>query len=57
LHVHRGTDSEPYTIHLELPEGYQIACGLPSKGIRFVGKDFYQLVDSPLAGIAIFAEM
>ncbi|WAC11375.1 M61 family metallopeptidase [Dyadobacter pollutisoli] len=43
-----GRISEPYTIHLELPEGYQIACGLPSTGNVLSAKDFYQLVDSPL---------
>jgi predicted metalloprotease with PDZ domain len=43
-----GRISEAYTIHLELPEGYHIACGLPSKGNVLSAKDFYQLVDSPL---------
>jgi predicted metalloprotease with PDZ domain len=43
-----GRISEPYTIHLELPEGYQIACGMPSTGNTLLAKDFYQLVDSPL---------
>jgi predicted metalloprotease with PDZ domain len=43
-----GRISEAYTIHLELPDGYHIACGLPSKGNVLSAKDFYQLVDSPL---------
>jgi predicted metalloprotease with PDZ domain len=43
-----GRISEAYTIHLELSEGYHIACGLPSKGNVLSAKDFYQLVDSPL---------
>jgi predicted metalloprotease with PDZ domain len=44
-----GRITEPYVVELELPEGYQIACGLPetSKNTLYA-KDFYQLVDSPL---------
>ncbi|TLV00268.1 M61 family metallopeptidase [Dyadobacter luticola] len=44
-----GRIQEPYTIRLDLPEGYQIACGLPSSGLNTLSaRDFYQLVDSPL---------
>ncbi|SKC15108.1 M61 family metallopeptidase [Dyadobacter psychrophilus] len=43
-----GRIGEAYTIQLELPEGYQIACGLPAVGNVLKAKDFYQLVDSPL---------
>ncbi|GGC04881.1 M61 family metallopeptidase [Dyadobacter sediminis] len=41
--------SEAYTIDLDLPENYTIACGLSLKGKnRLFAKDFYELVDSPL---------
>jgi predicted metalloprotease with PDZ domain len=44
-----GRISEPYTIELELPDTFQIACGLPLGGKNLLAaKDFYQLVDSPL---------
>jgi predicted metalloprotease with PDZ domain len=44
-----GRIDEAYTVHLELPERYQIACGLPSGSHNVLkAKDFYQLVDSPL---------
>lgn len=44
-----GRISEPYTVVLDLPEGYQIACGLPKAGQNMLAaRDFYQLVDSPL---------
>ncbi|WP_138479926.1 M61 family metallopeptidase [Dyadobacter bucti] len=48
-----GRISEPYTIHLELPEGYRIACGLPVLDKNLLSaRDFYQLVDSPLLASA-----
>lgn len=44
-----GRIDEPCEIELNLPEGYKIACGLPSSGYgRFRADDFYHLVDSPL---------
>lgn len=44
-----GRITEPYRVELDLPEGYQIACGLPSAGKNaLAARDFYQLVDSPM---------
>ncbi|WP_439557215.1 M61 family metallopeptidase [Dyadobacter sp.] len=44
-----GRISEPHEVYLDLPQGYMIACGLPSAGHNtLVARDFYQLVDSPL---------
>ena len=44
-----GRITEPYTVKLNLPENYNIACGLPSTAPNTLfAKDFYQLVDSPL---------
>ncbi|TDE13633.1 M61 family metallopeptidase [Dyadobacter psychrotolerans] len=44
-----GRISEPYQVFLDLPEGYQVACGLPFHGANtLTAGDFYQLVDSPL---------
>jgi predicted metalloprotease with PDZ domain len=44
-----GRINEPCSIKLELPDGFEIACGLNigEKNILLAG-DFYQLVDSPL---------
>ena len=48
-----GRISEPYQIHLSLPEEYEIACGLASTSKHvLVAKDFYELVDSPLLASA-----
>ncbi|NIJ55536.1 M61 family metallopeptidase [Dyadobacter arcticus] len=48
-----GRISEPYTIRLDLPENYSIACGLPFVGEnRLYARNFYQLVDSPLLASA-----
>ncbi len=53
-----GRIGEPCSIQLDLPEGYDVACGLPfakSPGnetspspVFLTAQDFYQLVDSPL---------
>jgi predicted metalloprotease with PDZ domain len=44
-----GRITEPYQVTLALPEGYNIACGLPTVGNNtLAARDFYQLVDSPL---------
>lgn len=44
-----GRISEPYEVHLDLPDGFEIACGLPGSGVNTLhAKDFYHLVDSPL---------
>ncbi|MCE7067336.1 M61 family metallopeptidase [Dyadobacter sp. CY326] len=43
-----GRIGEPYNVQLELPAGYEIACGLPKNGNLLSAIDFYQLVDSPL---------
>ncbi|MCE7043554.1 M61 family metallopeptidase [Dyadobacter sp. CY312] len=46
-----GRIGDPCSIKLELPDGFEIACGLAkSPGIQntLVGNDFYELVDSPL---------
>lgn len=44
-----GRISEAYTVDLDLPANYIIACGLPSSGKNSLhAKDFYELVDSPL---------
>lgn len=44
-----GRIDEPCTIDLDLPDHYQVACGLPQTAPRRLSaRDFYQLVDSPL---------
>ncbi|WP_149241639.1 M61 family metallopeptidase [Dyadobacter sp. 32] len=54
-----GRINDPCTVKLDLPEGYEIACGLPrlvrisnNIPLAYVNEleaaDFYQLVDSPL---------
>ncbi len=44
-----GRINEGYTVQLDLPEAYEIACGLPVIGHNLLkADDFYQLVDSPL---------
>jgi predicted metalloprotease with PDZ domain len=44
-----GRIMESYEVFLDLPDGYQIACGLPSIAENTLrAADFYQLVDSPL---------
>lgn len=44
--------NEACSLSPELPEHYQVACGLERKGAAFVAKDYYQLVDSPLIAAA-----
>jgi len=44
-----GRQQEPCQLHLALPEGWQIACGLPQSGPNTLqAESFDQLVDSPL---------
>jgi predicted metalloprotease with PDZ domain len=44
-----GRRSEPCQLHLALPEGWQIACGMPEVATHVLAADsFDQLVDSPL---------
>lgn len=44
-----GRINDPYEVFINLPEGFEIACGLrSSKKNTLQAKDFYQLVDSPL---------
>ncbi len=44
-----GRINNPCTIKLDLPDGYQIACGLSQTDKNSLyAQDFYQLVDSPL---------
>ena len=58
-----GRINEPCTVKLDLPHGYEIACGLsffwdivdniPTVyGNKLAAKDFYELVDSPLLASA-----
>ena len=58
-----GRINEPCTVKLDLPQGYEIACGLsffwdivdniPTVyGNKLAAKDFYELVDSPLLASA-----
>lgn len=48
-----GRQQESCTVHLQLPEQYQLACGLaqPEKHV-LVAENYYQLVDSPLIASA-----
>ncbi|MDB4286257.1 PDZ domain-containing protein, partial [bacterium] len=39
---------EPCELLLNIPEDYQIACGLPREGNMFFAKDYHQVVDAPL---------
>jgi predicted metalloprotease with PDZ domain len=44
---------EPCRVHLQLPPGYQVACGLPQPGPgRLEAESYYRLVDSPLVASA-----
>lgn len=44
-----GRIDEAYTVQLDLPAGYQIACGLPAIDHNVLkAENFYQLVDCPL---------
>jgi len=48
-----GRINDPCIIKLELPEDYEIACGLPKTEKNILrASDFYQLVDSPLLASA-----
>ncbi len=47
LYVEGRTD-ESYTVDLQVPDNYQIACGLRKENQMFFAENFYQLVDSPL---------
>ncbi len=42
-----GTLDEPCQIELHLPDGYEIACGLPREGNVLKAEDFHQAVDGP----------
>lgn len=40
---------EPCSLHLELPENYQVACGLPQNAKNsFLAENYHHLADSPL---------
>ncbi len=43
-----GRINEPYSVFLDLPKHFIIACGLRSEGNNLFATDFYHLVDSPL---------
>lgn len=44
-----GRMHEPCTLDLDIPDTWQIACGLPKEGHnRLLAADYYALVDSPL---------
>ncbi|CAG5012879.1 hypothetical protein DYBT9275_05267 [Dyadobacter sp. CECT 9275] len=47
-----GRIDDPFTIDLELPGPWHIACGLSKQGNRLSAQNFYQLVDSPLLASA-----
>ncbi len=43
----------PYEIHLDLPDDYEVACGLEQKDKhKLISPSYYQLVDSPLIASA-----
>lgn len=39
-------------VHLDLPDNYRIACGLPQDGTVLMAENFHQLVDAPLIASA-----
>ncbi len=43
-----GRMNEPHRVQLDLPESYQVACGLPYSNGAIVAEDYYQLTDAPL---------
>lgn len=43
-----GQIDQPCTLHLDIPEDFLVACGLPNEGNTFQATDFHQLVDAPL---------
>ncbi|TAE01138.1 MAG: M61 family peptidase [Bacteroidetes bacterium] len=40
--------SESYEMNLQIPDDFQIACGLKKEGKKLFAKDFYELADAPL---------
>jgi predicted metalloprotease with PDZ domain len=48
-----GCVNDPCTLELDIPENFQIACGLKKKDAKtLLAKDYYELVDSPLMASA-----
>lgn len=43
-----GKELEPCNVSLEIPDSYQIACGLPKEGKMLMASDYYHLVDAPM---------
>ena len=43
-----GKQNEPFTLLLDIPTNYQIACGLEKNGNTLSGNSFDELADSPL---------
>ena len=52
-----GQLDEPCDLVLDLPEGYDIACGLPRTGNTLHAADFHQAVDAPLMASASLQHM
>ncbi len=43
-----GKIDEPCRLEIDLPDNFQVACGLKREGKTFLAEDFHQLVDAPL---------
>ena len=43
-----GRIVEPHQVSIEMPENFQIACGLQREGNTLLANDYYELVDSPM---------
>lgn len=48
---------EPATLDIALPEDYNVGCALEKTGNRFIAKDYYELVDSPLVASASLKQL
>lgn len=42
-----GKQNEPFSLLLNIPENYKIACGLQKNGNKLIGNSFDELADSP----------